>query len=262
MKKYLEKTINNIRSIESESKLVVYLEAGHYSPKTGATDFSEHSFLDAIFLAKSLIREYGKNIKIVFGVLVDDLGLVCGGGTCQMGTAQTTSSKPFDDLIEQLIADEAIIKRDRVLRFSERTTKNRGIETLRKLMKREHPNLVVSTEDDCSVMQFQNQADKPIVLARKRADAVSIQCPGIMNQHYSDVLQALRKRFFESDNFVIIDWSELYDESKVRNGVDAFFQFMAPTDVNCHISNIFFGDDEGDIYKLFSKTNCHRELVA
>ena len=68
----------------STGKLVVYLEGGHFNRQFGADEFALNTLSDAVAFGKKLISKYQKNIKLVYGILVDDLGIACSEDSCTL----------------------------------------------------------------------------------------------------------------------------------------------------------------------------------
>jgi len=240
MKVYLSKILDHIKKIKTDGKLIIYLEAGHFSSKTGVRNFSINSLNDAIDLSRYLIKKYGKSIRIVFGIFVNDHEEV----------VRNYESLPKE--IKEIIEGESIIKSERLLVFSEKTAKNRGISSLKKLIK-EHPDLINVEQEKSSNIYFLNVENKKVIFSKRNSNSFIFFCPGIMGQHYCDVFVSLKKRFTEAESFIIIDWSELLDEFDVKNGATLFHDlFIHNTSIlgKSHIFNVFFGDDEGSIYKL------------
>ncbi len=243
-----------------EGPLVIYFESGHFNTRYGVDDFSISSFNDSVTLGSYLIKKYKKSVKLAYGILVDDLSLACSTDTvCTLPTADT-NAKNAQDLpaeIEALIESSSLLKRERYLVFSERTAKNRAINTLRKKIKTEDSNLVIqSAEDAYEDIVMTGEGNNDILLCKRTEQIYNIRCPGILGQHYADVLQSLQKRYLDAKNFLIIDWSEVCDKSKVVQGVMAARSVFIDekNDSMIEICNIFFADDEGEFVQIDTAT--------
>lgn len=67
------------------------------------------------------------------------------------------------------------------------------------------------------------------------------------------MLLKLRQRFFECDHFLIVDWSDLADRNKISQGKIALQVLqggLSREKVTVDITNVFFGDDEGEICRI------------
>ncbi len=260
MKNYYQtllQQIENTLDFEPKKPVIVYLEAGHFNPAYGADDFAKNSLSDAIQFGTKLIQQYGKKIRIVFGILIDDLGLQCGSDVCEINAKPADTDNTLPQEIESILATSKLIKRDRLLLFSEKTTKNRAINRLKKRLTIGDSSIRVLTPSDdgkSKIMMKLNETGEEILLSNKLDHVFGIKCPGIMGQHYDDVLSKLKERFFESSVFHIIDWSEIMDETKVTHGARAFTNvfntYASPNVLSASVTNIFYIDDEGLLSKL------------
>jgi hypothetical protein len=250
-KKYFNHIITQVENLvnQGDGPLIIYLEGGHFNHAFGADDFSQNSLLDAISLGEYLISRYQKSVKLIYGILVDDLGLACSADSCSIASI---SEKPVAHTlpkeIEHILSSSRFIKRDRVQVFSERTTKNRAISSLKKKLKNKPECLIkkINHEDEEIYLSLPNESD--IFLCRRQPHAYNIRCPGIMGHHYSDVVMEMRKRFFNASRFMIIDWSETMDRNKITQGTKVLqhvFDAYKRDGIEVTIYNLFFGDDEG-----------------
>ena len=60
--------------IDVSARPMIILEGGHYSPVTGADEFSIAPLRAALGVGEHLIEHFGKRFRLVFGILVDNLG--------------------------------------------------------------------------------------------------------------------------------------------------------------------------------------------
>ncbi|ACS86970.1 hypothetical protein [Musicola paradisiaca] len=234
-----------------DGKLVVYLEAGHYNHRFGVDDFSLNTLNDAVEFGYQLIKKYQKNVKLVYGILIDDLGMACSDHSCTLTPASEPSQEKggadLPDEIDIFIAANPLIKRDKLMIFSERTSKNRAIESIKKKIKQGSEGLMINDDEAGSEIKIALGKETPFLFARRQGEVFTAKCPAIISQHYKDVVMKLKQRFFESNNFIIIDWSEISDRTKVIQGKSALPIIQDDDLVNLTIVNVFFGDDEGQI---------------
>jgi hypothetical protein len=250
-KKYFDHILTQVETLvnQGDGPLIIYLEGGHFNYAFGADDFSQNTLLDAITLGEHLIYRHKKSVKLVYGILVDDLGLACSEDSCLLESAsekQIGNSLPEE--IEKILSRSRLIKRDRIQIFSERTTKNRAISSLKKKLKAKPDCLIQKSNnsDEEIYLSIPNKSD--IFLCKRQQNVYNIRCPGIMGHHYADVIMKMRKRFFHASRFMIIDWSEIMDRNKVIQGktvLQHVFDSHNRDEIEVTIYNIFFGDDEG-----------------
>lgn len=239
--------------------LVVYLEAGHFDPRfkdPEDLEFAEESLKAAIDIATNLVVEHRDRVRIVFGILVDNLGLNCGDQGCSIrpGTESFDITKgPLPASLEAILQDSPLIKRDRVLLHDERNAKNRAITRLRRMLKTglEALTQVPGAETGKSELFFRKGTPDEVLLANIAKEAWSAQCPAIMGQHYTDVFAMLDERYRDHPPKMIIDFSEQADRQKVTRGSQVGLGlFLPPAPLPHHIINVCFWDPQGDQYDL------------
>ncbi len=249
--------------LPQDQPLVVYLEAGHFDPRfTDPEDleFARESLQGAIDLGNNLVVEHRDRVRLVFGILVDNLGLNCGDQGCSIKPGAGTFNAEKDPLpaeLEALLVASPLVKRNRVMLHDERNAKNRAIEKLRRKLKSNVANLVrvPSADGNKSEVFFRKDTPDEVLLANIAGDSWSAQCPLIMGQHYVDVFDALDHRYRGSNREVypkmVIDFSEQMDRQKVTRGSQVGLGlFLPPTSLPHHIVNVCFWDPQGDRYDL------------
>ncbi|WP_025123504.1 MULTISPECIES: hypothetical protein [unclassified Serratia (in: enterobacteria)] len=267
-KRYFEALLSYIDEcyIQSDEKMVVYLEAGHFNNKFGVDEFAVNTLNDSIALGQALIKKYQKNVRLVYGILIDDLGLACSDEGCSLNSLpinEKVNKTELPDELEEVIAASSLIKRDKLMVFSERTSKNRAIETIKKQIKNNNDRVLVKEVDEYSEINVSTNELGTFMLARRQGSVFTAKCPAIISQHYKDVLIKLRQRFFEINDFAIIDWSDASDKNKVLQGASAFPVICDTAPLKTSIINVFFGDDEGELTEIRHniKSTCDSVLV-
>lgn len=243
--------VDELAATRDPGPLVLYLEAGHFTAGMAPDPFSLSSLEQALDLGEMLIKRHKEAVRLVYGLLADDLGLACGAATCSL--TEAANAVPGDTAIpaqlEAALQRRSFLKRDRVLVFSERNAKNRAIDTLKRSLKKEVPCLETEARPDGEDIMLRRAGAPGILLCTRRDHRFAIKCPGIMGQHYADVLLALRERFFRASKFLLVDWSDLIDKTKVLQGIEsARSLFIAPQGAGVSVAacNIFFADFEGE----------------
>ncbi len=238
---------------ESEVPVVVVLEGGHFDPNRGADEFSRYSLQAVLELATRMIRR--QRMRIVFGILVDDLGLECSGTHCKIDTPSgdpAADQKQLPDALEEILADCRYVKRDRVLVTTERNARNRGLDSLKRLM-REEPEtcadlLRVDRDGEQGTVYLKASDGTPVLIAKQRGQSWTAQCPLIMGQHYTDVFRQVGKRFQTGFSVVIVDLCEFTDRNKVNRGSELALSFLTPRGEGYrHIVNVFLEGARGEI---------------
>ncbi|MCG9512768.1 hypothetical protein MCL32_14265 [Acinetobacter pittii] len=254
-KDYLSNVMTVVDSIYEKinDKTVIYLEGGHFSHNFGADDFAINTLNDAIVLGSMIIKKYQRNIKLTYGILIDDLGLACSEESCSIlptETKQDSTGSQLPSELEYILSNSKLIKRDKVLIFSERTSKNRAIDSIKKIIKKDENPFIFNEEETHTEIKLMDQ-NHSFVMARRQGHTFTAKCPAIMSQHYKDILTKVKQRFADVTNIIIIDWSDLSDKTKVTQGRFALSAIKdSNLDINHSIINIFFGDDTGEITEV------------
>lgn len=266
--------------------VLVFIEGGHYDPRFVEEDdmvFAEESLRAALELATNLVLKYKKAVKIVLGVLVDNLGQECGADACSIPLPagepvveealdvdegeenasggrkkKKKKEKPkLPESLEDILTEYPIARRDMLVVTHERAAKNRAVRAIRNYIKSDAlsqlPLDVVEESDDVTRVYFTGP-DGNVLLATRNGEAWSAQCPAIMGVHFDEVFTALDKRFFkrQSSPRVVIDFSEAADRSKVTNGSKAALSLFIDREGygTHHIFNISSVDEEVEITEL------------
>lgn len=159
------------------------------------------------------------------------------------------------------MAASRLVKRERVLVSSERNAKNRGIARLKRMLSSPEiesrggrqgdlaaiGGLRRSRHHDAERITF--DVGRSVLLAEIHGDSWSVKCPMVMAQHYLDVVAKIRQRFPAGPRLVLVDWSELLDQPKVKAGADVAVRLAGEPEA-FDVFNIFFGDDDGEIYRI------------
>ncbi len=256
-KDYIDETVALIEEfIDDQSSSVIMLESGHFNPEIGPSRFSHQSLNDALDLGSALIRLFPKRLRLVLGILVDDLGIpfATQPGAC---SGQHYSPCMLPEGIQQILRASHIVKLDRFLIASERNAKNRAIDQLKRLLdtgpEPDERMVVDRTDDDVRRLLLQQESQSNIHLATLNRHTATAHCPAIMGQHYADCFRTIQKRFPKAERLLIIDWSEMMDRWKVISGSKTCVDLLLPDTIEQPergIINIFFGDDAGELYRL------------
>lgn len=240
MKTYFESLLTLIKKKQPE---VIYLEGGYFNTKLGATNFSLCSLKDAITLAEKISKISNFRCKIVFGMFINNIG--------QSSFAPSLDSLP--DTLKTTINSSPIFQKKHFWFFTENNAKNRGKKSIKKLHS-QHPDLFDEIKiNDAIKLNLSSQEKEPISVAKLADNVYTVYCPWIMAQHYTDIANTLTKHFHSSTHFLIVDWVEMFERSKVIAGTRIFMKqlklFTMPKKT-ISIATVFFADDEGIVHEL------------
>lgn len=236
----------------SDKTTLVYIEGGHFDPRFTEDEdieFSLESQRAALELTTRLIKTFGNKVRIVLGVLVDNLGQQCGRDACAVGPTNNDVLKEIKDLPPQLqnvLNDYEtygnLVKPEKFVITTERAAKNRAVKNLRGRVNGAvdpQPPLVISRNGDGSKIFFEDKSTGQILLATFHGDVWSVQCPAIMGTHYNDSFNTMSTRLPDSPS-IVIDFSEAADREKVTGGSRVALGLFMPRGVDTprHIINI------------------------
>lgn len=254
-----------------------YLEGGHYDPRYPVNEFAKKSLHHALDIASNAIVNHKKNLKISLGILIDDLGLQCGAESCEILPTQLNNTDDAEESgelpkeLDAILAQSKIVKRERMMIQGERTCKNRGIQTLRRILDLHRttplPELEIEEAESLTKIFFVNQEGQRVLLAESKSkDVWTAKCPVIMAQHYSDVYDRVAKLHPQAHALHIIDFSETDDYNKVINGADVAMKLFLRNerigDRAVKITNIFLSSFDDDDYIIHSTSHCAERLAA
>lgn len=258
-KNIIERIDKKIDENKSLLPLVIYLEGGHYDPRYDISDFSIESLENVLNIANNLIIKHKGSIKIILGILIDNLGLQCSESVCDIANIAESNNNE-DDLpkeIEEVLNKYIIVKKERMIISNERNCKNKAIKFLKKKIETKQNRISVDNHNNNSTVNYQTLDNQSIELAEIKSKTTWVaKCPSIMAQHYTNVTNKILNRFPNSENIIIIDFSEIEDINKVTRGVEIALDIFYPLNIKqkqIEIVNIFktdFGDDE---YTILAK---------
>lgn len=268
--KQLIDIINNDVIAQVPEIPLFYLEGGHFDPRYSLTDFSINSLELAIGIANNIIIKHKKDIKVALGILIDDLGLQCGAEVCEISSLPSDSDaeqRLAGELpagIEKILAASRIVKRDRLFVQGERTCKNRGIQSLRKILaQHQHApfsHLDIEKNNHSENIYFINENNQRVLLAESKSkDTWIAKCPVIMAQHYNDIYHKVTSQNPQVHSVHIIDFSETDDYNKVINGASVAAKiFLHPANnslKDVKITNVFLSPFDEDDFIIHTISN-------
>lgn len=241
-----------------QEPLVIYLEGGHYNPSHGINEFSVNSLIFSLDIANNLIAEFKEKIKIVLGILINNLGQVCGDTFCSKDSSeQSISDLPSE--YHNIFKEYRIVKTDRIIISNEINAKNRAVKYLKNNLDNYIDNSLIEIEDQDQLKKiFYSHDRNRFLLAETDYKKWIAKCPSIMGQHYADILLTLHKRYPKYKQNLIVDFSEAYDFHKVISGSEAGLNLFLKQELclkEIEIMNVFLWDDSGERYSTENKRN-------
>ena len=219
----------------------------------GPQDFSINTLSMAIHVAEEIVKRKYKVTRVLLGVLVNNIGIVCGEDACVIPNKESDFNNNEALVVPHILTDmlnkSKVTKNDPVIFTNERTLRNRGLRLVKEIVDESKKYSIVMDKnkegaDLCSVLI---EEDK-IPLTIKKGKTWAARCPLIMGQHYADLYIKISKKYGENINLLIVDMGETYDRHKMNNGAKVAFMLlhkMYGFDTgNLKICNFSFQDDE------------------
>lgn len=254
MKDYKQTLLDLIVDNQSngEKRQIVYLEGGYYDTRFGPNEFSVNTLKACIETADEIIKKRYRITRVVLGVLINNIGMACGDDACVIDNRENitkNTDNTIPDSLEEILKKSKVAKKEKVVITNERNLRNRGIRTVKEMIKEPKKySLEIDENADKEVTYNITLNGSKIPLAIKRGERLIARCPLIMGQHYSDLYIDSMKKYGDSANLLLVDFCEMYDRHKVNNGAKValiILEKMYCYDVsNLKIANFCFSDDE------------------
>ena len=245
----------------SQGRILVVFEGGHFSTLSGADEFSIHSQQSAFQVADHLILRFSRDVRIVFGILADDLGQVCHTEQ-PVCTIAPPAPPALEKAIEipgtlyDVLKAHKLFSPDKLILLSEKSAKNRGIKWFREYLKSHVANIAerssglsVEEEGGLKRLSFTGSDGQSVLVADMTNEWKWISyCPLIMAQHYYDLSQRAQKIFPSTQNRIVVDFSFIDDRGKVCKGAELSLRAYPHKDLK--IINVCFADVLGTVFTI------------
>jgi hypothetical protein len=256
LKDYGHKLVDRVGQLiaaEQGKPLVLYLEGGCYDTEHGVTEFARHSLISAMDIASNIIGAYKKKVKVILGIIINDLGVSCHDLNCST-SSPLQKENPLPGEVLGILQSYAIYKSDLFVIARETTLKNRGIRHLKKIRNAEsdtHPGKSLLTENftQSGLGVYYNFDGRKVLLAEIRETGWAIKCSLIMAQHYFDLYRLMYKRVPDAHTYMIVDISDKMEETKVTSGAEILLHLMLGGNSlppQLIVENILFWNARGD----------------
>lgn len=254
----MEKTAQQLYSKifqDFASGSVVVLDCGHFDSVIGVDEFSTATAGMAVRLfekAESLRR---KGLKVVFAVLLDDVGMSCDTDAmvCMPKDVKTVSRTAVPTQIRDILKTTTGFRSERLKLFSEKTARNRGIQFYRKHLHKVSASPRFSIEENAGgkrQLLFTNDQGSQLLMADLTTDSLwTGHCPLLMAMHYRDIAAWASKLFSGRNEIHIIDFSLSQDRGKVNGGAQIATTYTDDSSLTS-VVNVCSADEDLDVYTV------------
>jgi hypothetical protein len=256
-----EWVLRKVRALDAPIAIVI--EGGHFNLGSGPDRFAEFSLRCGLTIGRRLISYFGRKIRVIYSVLIDDLGMDCDPQGCSVRTDDIQpSDRSLPPELEVILQRDRFVKRDRVIVATERHSRNRGLKQLKRLLQNKPDMLedVLTVEDQDGSTSYVMKADDGVTVqvASHVESRWTIKCPLIMAAHYAELVAKVGERFGPAYAVAIVDFSDVSVRGKVARGAELALRALIPAaNATCHCSilNVFWGDEIGEIFFTDSLDN-------
>jgi hypothetical protein len=185
------------------------LVAGGYF-ESGVDEFSLNTFALAHRLGGAVRRLHRRN-KVLYDVIHNDLGMVCGADACVLPAA----APPVD-----LSPLRAAARVDFTV-TRERTLRNRATRSMKKWLKDPSVDKRFFREGD--EIRYRSRSYDQVLAGVAKENHVVPRCPLIVNEYFTDYFARLRQFTFCEHRYVV-DVNSFADRDKILKGAEIYLR--------------------------------------
>ena len=168
--------------------------------------------------------------RVIYDMLVNDLGLSCSGDVCDITQRVASSTSP-----EQALEEALSMAQSNGVEFTvttERYMRNWGFRRMKKIFKspewrEEYGRLGVTDANDRRQWRLASDVSGSIVLFEERGPSWIAKCPIIMGAYYACLLGRAGDEKMAMSK-VVIDLCAPTDRDKVAKGAETAFSLFRP----------------------------------
>lgn len=237
------------------SDSVAVIDCGHFDSVLGVDEFSTATTELAVQLFNATDAERRKGLKIVFAVLLDDVGMSCDEDAmvCLPKDVKAVSRTSVPDELRDMLKITAGFRDERLKLFSEKTARNRGIQFYRKRLDdlRSQPRFHLEDGDNGTRrLLFETDQGNNILMADLTTDSLwTGHCPLLMAMHYRDIAAWASKLFSDHRTVHVVDFSLSQDRGKVNGGAQIATTYTADSEL-ASVTNVCSADEDLDVYTV------------
>lgn len=198
-----------LRHVDGTRRTATLVAGGYFESSTGVDEFSRNSFALAHRVGEALRHRYRRN-KVLYDVIHNDLGTVCGTDTCSITDARTEVD--LSDL------------RDTGVAFTvtrERTLRNRAARSMKAWLKDPAVDRRFYREGD--EIYFRSRSYERVLAGTAREHHVVPRCPLIVGEYFAGYFARLRE-FTACGHRYVVDISSFADRDKILKGAEIYLR--------------------------------------
>ena len=210
-----------LETVSRAHRSAVLVAGGYFETTAGIGEFSLSSFALAQETGAAARRLHRGN-KVVYDVIVNDLGMSCSDDVCTLPAAGPAET----DLTPLTAAAAAAGTSFTVTR--ERTLRNRAARAMKHRLRdpAEHPLF----RRDGDEILFRSRQYEKVLAGVVKDDHVVPRCPLIVAEYFARYFARLRAAFPDCARRHVVDINSLADRDKVTKGAEIYLRTQAGPD--------------------------------
>ncbi|MGW6391503.1 hypothetical protein ACWFR1_13600 [Streptomyces sp. NPDC055103] len=210
-----------LETVSRAHRSAVLVAGGYFETTAGIGEFSLSSFALAQETGAAA-RHLHRGNKVVYDVIVNDLGMSCSDDVCTLPAAGPAET----DLSPLTAAAAAAGSSFTVTR--ERTLRNRAARAMKHRLREpaEHPLF----HRDGDEVLFRSRQYAKVLAGAVKDDHVVPRCPLIVAEYFARYFARLRAAFPDCARRHVVDINSLADRDKVTKGAEIYLRTQAGPD--------------------------------
>ncbi|WP_405857640.1 hypothetical protein OG361_27265 [Streptomyces sp. NBC_00090] len=210
-----------LETVSTSARSAVLVAGGYFESTAGIGEFSLTSFALALETGAAA-RHLHRGNKVVYDVIVNDLGVSCSDEVCTLPAAGPAPT----DLTPLTAAAAGAGASFTVTR--ERTLRNRSARAMKRRLREpaEHP---LFSRDGDEIL-FRSRQYEKVLAGVVKGDHVVPRCPLIVAEYFARYFDRLRAAFPDCAHRHVVDISSLADRDKVTKGAEIYLRTQAGPD--------------------------------
>ncbi|MEU7071545.1 hypothetical protein AB0B30_17330 [Streptomyces narbonensis] len=210
-----------LETVSTSARSALLVAGGYFETTAGIGEFSLNSLTLALETGAAARRLHRGN-KVVYDVIVNDLGMSCSDDVCTLPAAgpATTDLTPLTAMAAAAGTSLTVTR--------ERTLRNRAARAMKRRLREpaEHP-LFVRDGDE---ILFRSRQYEKVLAGVVKDDHVVPRCPLIVAEYFARYFARLRAAFPDCAHRHVIDVNSLADRDKVTKGAEIYLRTQADPD--------------------------------
>ncbi|MET9374451.1 hypothetical protein ACFYV5_08255 [Streptomyces sp. NPDC003035] len=211
-----------LETVSPTARSAVLVAGGYFETAAGIGEFSLNSFALAQETGAAARRLHRGN-KVLYDVIVNDLGMSCSGDVCTASAAARSTAASGETDFSPLDASAAGAGISYTV-TRERTLRNRAARLMKRRLREPEAHPLFSREGD--EILFRSRGYEKVLAGVVKDDHVVPRCPLIVAEYFARYFARLRA-FPDCAHRHVVDINSLADRDKVTKGAEIYLRTQA-----------------------------------